>query len=44
MFDVPMDSVVVADGVSAAMERDGFMVKGHSLVFTGLCPRCNCQG
>lgn len=41
MFDVPQSINVDTKLVSAEMEKKGFFVNYHNLIFTGLCPACN---
>ncbi len=45
MFDTPENSISkiknIAASISSKMNEDGFLVEGHNLVFTGLCPECN---
>lgn len=40
MFDVPQSVTVEMGKASKEMESEGFLVTGHNLIFTGICPKC----
>lgn len=40
MYDVPRSVTLEMNNAAREMERRGFSVKGHNLIFTGLCPDC----
>lgn len=41
MCDIPEPIFLETKKVSDEMEKAGFCVKTHSLIFSGLCPECN---
>lgn len=41
MFDVPPSVKIEIQSQSKEMETEGFVIDGHNLIFTGLCPECN---
>lgn len=43
LYDVPETVKVKTKPVFVQMEQNGFCVKSHNLIFTGLCPACNKQ-
>lgn len=40
MYDVPQDVNLEITEVTEEMEKQGFFVQGHNLLFTGFCPEC----
>lgn len=40
MFDVPESVSVEMKEAVKEMELKGFLVEGHNLIFTGICPSC----
>lgn len=41
LFDVPSVCSLTLDAIPAEMEKSGFLVEGHNLIFTGTCPNCS---
>lgn len=41
MYDVPGTLKLETKSVSEQMQHEGFTVKSHNLIFTGLCPECS---
>lgn len=40
IFDVPESVELQMDSASKEMQEKGFLVEGHNLIFTGICPDC----
>lgn len=40
MYDVPKSVFVEMESAAKEMEQKGFLVQGHNLIFTGICPEC----
>lgn len=41
MYDIPGTINLETKTVSDEMEKEGFSISSHNLIFTGLCPACN---
>jgi len=41
MYDIPEAVNIETQKISDLMAKDGFNVKAHNLIFSGLCPKCN---
>lgn len=41
MTDIPETVKIETTMVSEHMEREGFKISSHNLLFSGLCPECN---
>lgn len=41
MIDVPEPVSLKTKNVYSLMEKNGFYIKSHNLLFMGLCPNCN---
>lgn len=41
MVDVPSGIILETENAISQMQNNGFTVKKHNLIFSGICPNCN---
>ena len=44
MFDVPRNVTLEIHNAVEEMQKQGFSIEGHNLIFTGICPECRKNG